>query len=266
MKAKKEYQRGKIDAAIQSYEKSLKLGKSYAAHLELASLYEDEKDYTAAIYHCQKFLEFSPADSQRTALAQDIKTKSEDMQFMILNKTRFGLKPKEEQKKPEKLGEATKRELFFKEKYAKALKQRNETKNELEKVKKELKEAKSTNSKSTATRWTVNPPLQSGDKPKSSKVETTPLPKVVEQKAPKKEIVQTPKVVEQPAHTPKEPTSLKIMTTYVVKKGDNLSAISQKFYGTSRNWKKILEANKPELSDPSKLRIGQKIKIPKIKK
>lgn len=262
MKAKKEYNHGKIDAAIQSYEKSLKLGKSYAAHLELASIYEDEKNYTAAIYHCQKFLEFSPADSTRTALAQDIKTKSEDMQFMILNKTRFKLQPKEEKKKPEKLGEMTKRERVFKEKYAKALKQREATKRELAKVKKELEEAKSTNSKATATRWTNKTITES----KTPQIKETSFPKVVEQKVERKESVPQPKVVQGTTKKPVAPATVKIKTTYVVKKGDNLSAISQKFYGTSRNWKKILEANKPELSDPSKLKIGQTIKIPEIKK
>lgn len=49
-------------------------------------------------------------------------------------------------------------------------------------------------------------------------------------------------------------------TVYVIKKGDTLSEISQRIYGTSRLWRRILEAN-PGI-DPRALRIGQKIIIP----
>jgi len=50
--------------------------------------------------------------------------------------------------------------------------------------------------------------------------------------------------------------------TYVIKKGDTLQEISQKFYGTTKSWKKIANANKGVIKDPNKLPIGGKIKIP----
>ncbi len=50
--------------------------------------------------------------------------------------------------------------------------------------------------------------------------------------------------------------------TYVVKKGDTLQEISQKFYGTTKRWKKIANANKDVIKDPNKLVVGTKIKIP----
>ena len=49
---------------------------------------------------------------------------------------------------------------------------------------------------------------------------------------------------------------------YVVKKGDVLSAISQRYYGTSKKWQKILDANRDTLSSPEKLRPGMKLRIP----
>jgi LysM repeat protein len=49
--------------------------------------------------------------------------------------------------------------------------------------------------------------------------------------------------------------------TYTVRKGDTLTKISQKYYGTASKWRKIADANK--IKNPNKIRIGQKLKIPK---
>jgi LysM repeat protein len=48
---------------------------------------------------------------------------------------------------------------------------------------------------------------------------------------------------------------------YTVQKGDTLQKISQKFYGTTRKWKKIYELNKDTLKSPDKIRAGQVINI-----
>lgn len=49
---------------------------------------------------------------------------------------------------------------------------------------------------------------------------------------------------------------------YRVQKGDTLQKISQKFYGTTKNWTKIYEANKEVLKGPNKIYPGQVIDIP----
>ncbi len=49
--------------------------------------------------------------------------------------------------------------------------------------------------------------------------------------------------------------------THVVASGETLGEISQKYYNTARNWKKIAEANKV---DPNEIQVGQKLKIPVI--
>lgn len=47
--------------------------------------------------------------------------------------------------------------------------------------------------------------------------------------------------------------------------GDNLSMISQKYYGTQTNWQKIYEANKDVIGEnPSLIRPGQRLRIPKL--
>lgn len=49
---------------------------------------------------------------------------------------------------------------------------------------------------------------------------------------------------------------------YEVVSGDNLSKIAKKFYGDVNQYKKIFEANKDQLADPDKVKVGQKLKIP----
>ena len=50
--------------------------------------------------------------------------------------------------------------------------------------------------------------------------------------------------------------------TYQVVAGDNLSKIAKKFYGDANKYMKIFEANKDQLSDPDKIKVGQTLKIP----
>jgi LysM repeat protein len=49
--------------------------------------------------------------------------------------------------------------------------------------------------------------------------------------------------------------------TYVVRAGDSLSAIAQKFYGDANRWKEIWEANKDTVPDPNVITVGQELRI-----
>lgn len=49
---------------------------------------------------------------------------------------------------------------------------------------------------------------------------------------------------------------------YTVQKNDTLQKISQKFYGTTKKWSKIYEANKGVLKGPNRIYPGQVINIP----
>lgn len=60
---------------------------------------------------------------------------------------------------------------------------------------------------------------------------------------------------------PKAPTS----RTYVVQKGDTLSKISQKYYGTTKRWKQIYDANRERISNINNLKVGTKLEIPEDK-
>ncbi|MDR0727275.1 MAG: tetratricopeptide repeat protein [Puniceicoccales bacterium] len=52
------------------------------------------------------------------------------------------------------------------------------------------------------------------------------------------------------------------MRHYTVVKGDTLSSISQKVYGTPGRWKDIYVANRQALPSPSQLTIGQILDVP----
>jgi len=49
---------------------------------------------------------------------------------------------------------------------------------------------------------------------------------------------------------------------YTVAKNDTLQKISQKFFGTTKKWPKIYDANRDVLSGPDKLYPGQVLNIP----
>lgn len=54
----------------------------------------------------------------------------------------------------------------------------------------------------------------------------------------------------------------KAARTHVVKKGDTLQKISKKYYGTTKNWRRICDANKNVLKDCDVLIPGTKLVIP----
>lgn len=51
---------------------------------------------------------------------------------------------------------------------------------------------------------------------------------------------------------------------YTVQKNDTLQKISQKFYGTTKKWIKIYDANKDTMKGPNKIYPGQVISIPDL--
>lgn len=50
--------------------------------------------------------------------------------------------------------------------------------------------------------------------------------------------------------------------TYIVRPGDTLGKISQRFYGTSSGYLRIYEANRDRLASPSQIEVGQELIIP----
>ncbi len=62
--------------------------------------------------------------------------------------------------------------------------------------------------------------------------------------------------------TPEISTAAASFEKYTVQKGDTLQKISKEFYGTTKKWAKIYEANKDIMKGPNKIYPGQVIHIP----
>lgn len=62
--------------------------------------------------------------------------------------------------------------------------------------------------------------------------------------------------IKPPAQTPKE------IQKYTVREGDTLQKIAKKFYGTTKKWALIYDANKTTLKGPDKIYPGQVLNIP----
>ena len=58
-------------------------------------------------------------------------------------------------------------------------------------------------------------------------------------------------------------TDTSVFGYYTVKSGDTLSAIAKRFLGGANRYMDIFNANKDQLSDPDKIKVGQKLVIPK---
>jgi len=67
----------------------------------------------------------------------------------------------------------------------------------------------------------------------------------------------TPPIIERAA-----PMGEEVLEKYTVKNGDTLEKISKKFYGTTKGWRKIYQANADTLKGPDRIYPGQIINVP----
>jgi nucleoid-associated protein YgaU len=93
-------------------------------------------------------------------------------------------------------------------------------------------------------------------KVEKKKVETAPAP-ATSREGNRGYLTETvsPEISETPA-----PTGT--FEKYTVQKGDTLQKISQKFYGTTKKWMKLYDANKDVLKSPNRVIPGQVLNIP----
>lgn len=103
----------------------------------------------------------------------------------------------------------------------------------------------------------LHSPVKFEKSPKIKPVETKPIETVEDrsQEGNRGYIVQsiTPEIAEVKAVA---------FEKYTVQKNDTLQKISKKFYGTTKKWKKIFDANQGVLKSPNKVYPGQVINIP----
>ena len=63
-------------------------------------------------------------------------------------------------------------------------------------------------------------------------------------------------------YTVEQTEKIKTQKFHIVRKGETLSDISHKYYGSANKWQKILDANQDVIKDANKLRPGIKLIIP----
>jgi 5'-nucleotidase len=61
---------------------------------------------------------------------------------------------------------------------------------------------------------------------------------------------------------PRTMTNEQTTRIHIVQKGETLSGIAAKYYGSAAQWQKILAANLPNLADPNRLTPGFRLLIP----
>ena len=66
----------------------------------------------------------------------------------------------------------------------------------------------------------------------------------------------------QPSQSPAAKTAASATQQYIVKGGDTLSKLAERFYNSVSKWEKIYEANRDALKNPNYIFIGQKLIIP----
>jgi LysM repeat protein len=67
------------------------------------------------------------------------------------------------------------------------------------------------------------------------------------------EVVQEPPAAKKPQDAPR---------VYTVQRGDTLSKISLRYFGTTKRWKDIYNANKDKISNINQLKVGTQLTIP----
>jgi len=75
--------------------------------------------------------------------------------------------------------------------------------------------------------------------------------------------VPAPRVVETLPPSPPEPPKPDVPATHTVAPGETLSAISKKYYGTTKRVNDIYNANRVTLSSPNALKPGMVLKLPR---
>ncbi|OIR09276.1 LysM domain/BON superfamily protein [mine drainage metagenome] len=71
-----------------------------------------------------------------------------------------------------------------------------------------------------------------------------------------------PPALSTPAPTPVQPAAAPAGRQHIVGPGDTLSKISQQYYGTPNQWRRIYEANRDILGSPNSLPMGASLRIP----
>lgn len=234
-KAKKMYQNRDYKEAVASYRKAIEMDpNNAAAHLELGLLYEDKlQDYAYAIYHYRRYLELRPQTEKTELLKQFI---DRSQLALAASLTNSPIESGEEIARLHQANSNLVQEVDFlikqKQEMEQKLVQLQNTPNESHVVKTNVV---------TMTNWVTQVAAAIGGGQSSGN------------NAPAR-----------PANPTTPASDTARVRTYVVVKGDTLSAISQKMYGRRDRWQLIYNANRSSIGPKYNLKVGQKLTIPSV--
>ena len=296
-RAVKAQKSNELKVAIDYFNRYLALRPdSSVTHLRLASIYDENLDQPLrAVYHYERFLEFAPNSPEAGDVKKWRNAAFKKYYFKIrqklndpenvgvlqntlylteqeLKKNKLELKKiKSIQKKLIQYARETRNnEKILKAKLSDLQATHQKTLDEMKKLREELKEK-------------LAPEEKKKEEKEAKKKEEKKIIKPEEKKESKslqiipKAVVIAPPFVTQKADNPEvKPEKTEIKTdnpevkinaeerTYTVEKGDSLSSISRKMYGSAKYYKRIFEVNRETIPSEKALRPGQVLKIPRL--
>ncbi len=223
--------RGAFAEAAKNYNKYLAQNhKSFKTHLELATIYNDHlNDFVLTIYHYKKYLDLAPITEDKEMVKGWLKKSEEELYKKLHPVYKTNTLENEIKSKKIREGRIIKKYNSLIEKNKNLLLIAKKYKNKTIELKKELaiyKKEELTNLKKEPTSMIM---------------------------VDKKDLVVS-----------ETKTNKNNSDKYIVKKGDSLMSIASKFYGSTKHFKKIYNANKKLLKNESDLKVGQKLLIPKL--
>ncbi|MBO4647534.1 MAG: LysM peptidoglycan-binding domain-containing protein [Lentisphaeria bacterium] len=238
IKASREKAAGEYREAARCYEEFLLIcPKSSVTHQELGNLYSDYlNDPLKAVYHYRKWMEMNPND----------KTNFEDVRLLADTAQKNLFKNlKEEYKEFDTNPQSEAEVKQLREQLIRTQETLKQTEDQNQKMKERLLAIKSEREKLNAQTIAQNRRNQA-----AAAAANPPAPAPSANAGGKT-----------PAAAP-APAGNEAAQTYTVQPGDNLSKISRKFYGTTRYYQLIADANKAKLGPRLQLRPGQVLTIP----
>ena len=262
-----DYTAGRIDAAIDGFEKVVRATPGNAsARFQLATLLQDRRqDYLAALCQYREYILQSPSSDKADLAKERAAVCERQYAASILEKLKSGEGPvaAEIARLKSEIEEASKANAKLREEVEAARQEIAASKRESERVRRLVTSLGDDESTERPNLASAKQLLDEDEEDTLDRVKmSSDISKLVaeedaeDRKTPFAVAPKKPK-----AEEPKEP-AVERPAEYVVQEGDTLYKIAMRFYGKRTAWTKIRDANKTVISMDGRVNAGEKIKLP----
>ena len=262
-----DYTAGRIDAAIDGFEKVVRATPGNAsARFQLATLLQDRRqDYLAALCQYREYILQSPSSDKADLAKERAAVCERQYAASILEKLKSGEGPvaAEIARLKSEIEEASKANAKLREEVESARQEIAASKRESERVRRLVTSLGDDESTERPNLASAKQLLDEDEEESLDRVKmSSDISKLVaeedaeDRKTPFAVAPKKPK-----AEEPKEP-AVERPAEYVVQEGDTLYKIAMRFYGKRTAWTKIRDANKTVISMDGRVNAGEKIKLP----